>query len=129
MTAAVAARRPAPDPRPVVEDGPDGAVIAGVRCADCAHPSASTAPRCARCGGPTEPARFGPEGIVWSTTTIHVPSGDRAAPYTLAYVDVADGPRVLVHVQDGPGLGLAIGAVVRLNGTTGHGDPRVEPVR
>ncbi|MEP6952552.1 MAG: OB-fold domain-containing protein [Solirubrobacteraceae bacterium] len=128
MTAPAATRRPSPDPRPVVEDGPDGAVIAGGRCADCGHPSATNAPRCVRCGGPAEPERFGPEGVVWATTTIHVSSGDRVAPYTLAYVDLAGGPRLLAHVQDGPGLGLPVGATVRLNGATGHGDPQVEPV-
>lgn len=103
-------------------------MIAGGRCVDCGHPSPTAAPRCARCSGPTEPARFGPEGVVWATTTIHVPSGDRDAPYTLAYVDLTAGPRVLAHVQDGPDLGLSVGATVRLNGTTGHGDPQVEPV-
>ena len=128
MSAVAATRRSTPDPRPVVENGPDGVVLAGGRCVDCGHPSATTAPRCARCGGPTEPARFGPEGVTWATTTIHVSSGDRDAPYTLAYVDLTGGPRVLVHVRDGPGPRLRVGAAVRLIGTTGHGDPQVEPV-
>jgi uncharacterized OB-fold protein len=54
---------------------------------------------------------------------MHVASGARAAPYTLAYVDLDDGPRVLAHV-DGC---THVGARVQLTGTTVHGDPLVRP--
>ena len=37
-------------------------------------------------------------------------AGDRDAPYTLAYVDLDDGPRLLVHLTER----AAIGARVRL---------------
>jgi hypothetical protein len=85
-----------------------------------------------RTGSPSaelEPARFGPDGTVWSTTTLHVASGGREAPYTLAYVDLDDGPRVLAHVEDGPRLALQVGERVRLAGQTSHGDPQVEVLR
>lgn len=70
-----------------------------------------------------EEASFGPAGTVWSVTTIHVPSGDREAPYTLAYVDLDDGPRMLAHVSDGPAA--EVGGRVTLTGRTPHGDPEV----
>lgn len=58
-----------------------------------------------------------------------VASGDRDSAYTLAYVDLADGPRVLAHVVGGPDHAAEIGEHVRLVGGTEHGDPQVEVVR
>jgi uncharacterized OB-fold protein len=106
------------DPRPVVE----GDRVLGARCAACGHPHGVCVRRCARCGGSLEPAAFGPSGTIWSTTTLHVAAGGRAAPYTLAYVDLDDGPRVLAHVG-GP---VEVGARVVLAGRTAHGDPFVK---
>ncbi len=114
------------DPRPVIE----GSVLVGARCSACGHAHAVRFRRCSRCGGgELEEARFGPDGTVWSTTTLHVASGDREAPYTLAYVDLDDGPRLLAHVQDGPALALRVAERVRLGGLTEHGDPQVEVLR
>jgi uncharacterized OB-fold protein len=108
------------DPRPWVT----GSVLFGARCTACGHAHAVAVPRCTRCrAGSLEPAPFGPDGTVWSTTTLHVASGGRSAPYTLAYVDLDDGPRVLAHVSGGP---LPVAARVRLAGTTAFGDPLVE---
>jgi uncharacterized protein len=107
------------DPRPRVE----GDVLFGARCAACGHPHGLRVARCTRCrAAALEAARFGPEGTVWSTTTLHVAGDGRRAPYTLAYVDLDDGPRVLAHVADGR---IEVGARVRLAGVTEHGDPRV----
>lgn len=117
------------DPRPVVEDGLDGPLLVGVRCESCRHPSALRTPRCARCGSPTAPARFGPDGVLWATTTIHVAGGGHESPYTLGYVDLDDGPRVLTHVEDGPELAPRVDERVRLLGRTGLGDVTVELVR
>lgn len=110
------------EPRPVI----DGRKLAGARCVACGHPSAIVAPRCTRCGAELAPAVFGPAGVVWAATTIHVASGGRAAPYTLAYVDLDDGPRLLAHVAGGRTVEVA--DRVRLVGTAG-GDPRVEVIR
>jgi len=121
--------RSAADPRPLVVDGPAGHMVAGARCLPCGHPSATSVPRCPRCAGEMAEACFGPEGTIWATTTIHVPSGERAAPYTLAYVDLDSGPRVLAHVEDGPGATARVAGRVRLAGRTVHGDPQVEVIR
>ncbi len=40
--------------------------------------------------------RFGPGGIVWSSADVHLAVGHREPPFTLAQVDLDDGPRVLV---------------------------------
>jgi uncharacterized OB-fold protein len=109
------------DPRPVIA----GSALQGARCAACRHPHALRVARCTHCrAAALEPASFGPDGTVWSTTTLHVASNGRRAPYTLAYVDLDDGPRVLAHV-DAP---VGVGARVRLAGKTEHGDPRVVAV-
>jgi len=118
-----------PDPRPSVVGGPYGYAIAGARCTACGHPNATTAPRCPRCGGEAAAALFGPAGTIWATTTIHVASGNRAAPYTLAYVDLDEGPRVLAHVLDGPRLAPRVAQRVRLIARTDNGDPQVEVAR
>jgi uncharacterized OB-fold protein len=119
------------DPRPRVVGG----LLAGARCAQCGHPSVVEPPRCARCRGTMVPAHFGPEGTLWATTTIHVsPRGDRAVPYTLGYVDVDDGPRLLAHVEDasvadGVVAAPAVGQRARLSALTVGGDPQVELLR
>jgi hypothetical protein len=58
-------------------------------------------------------------------TTIHVDSGESRAPYTLAYIDLDDGPRLLTVVSAGP---AHIGARVRLTPSSDRGDPQVEVV-
>jgi len=128
MTVAAQTSRAA-DPRPRLAYGSEGYAIVGTQCTDCGHPSVARAPRCPRCGGESSPAPFGPAGAIWSTTTIHVASGDLAAPYTLAYVDLDNGPRVLAHVQDGPAVVPRVAERVRLVGLTARGDPQVEVVR
>lgn len=68
---------------------------------------------------------FGPGGIVWSSTVVRVPVPGRTPPYTVAYVDLDDGPRVLCHV-DGLTNRPPVGHRVRLCGTTADGDLLVE---
>ena len=100
------------DPRPLVDDS-DSPVVVGVRCRHCSHPMATTRPVCASCGGPVDEARFGPDGTVWSSTVVRIAVGDRIPPYVLAYVDLCEGPRVLVHVSGQP-TPPAVGSRVRL---------------
>jgi hypothetical protein len=115
------------DPRPTIVAGPGADVwhLLGGRCVRCGHPNPTDAPRCPRCGGATAPAAFGPHGVVWSTTTIRVDSDEPRAPYTLAYVDLDDGPRLLAVVAAGP---VRVGARVRLTRASDRGDPQVEEV-
>jgi uncharacterized protein len=98
------------DPRPRVVAGEGGGRVAGRRCTACGEVCAFTWPACPACGGPVEPAEFGPLGTVWSATVVRIPVPGRTPPYGLAYVDLDEGPRVLAHTG-GP---VPIGARVRL---------------
>lgn len=108
------------DPRPRVVAGPAGVVVAGVRCTACGHPTAFPRPRCPACRGPVEPAEFGPEGTVWSSTVVRIPVPGREPPYALAYLDLDDGPRVLAHL---PGAAaVPVGTRLRLIPSDERGD-------
>jgi len=95
--------------------------VAGLRCSACRYPVVGSAPHCPVCRGSLETGLFGPEGTVWSHTTVRVAVSGREPPYTLAYVDLDDGPRILAHAA-GP---VEVGDRVRLTGTTADGDPEV----
>jgi len=115
------------DARLRVLPGREGALLAGVRCQACGYRIAGEAPWCPKCRGAVEPAQFGPRGVVWSVTTVWIGVQDRATPYTLAYVDLDDGPRILAHVEGAdPVAPPVVGARVALTGTTIEGDPAVE---
>lgn len=110
------------DPRPaIVEDG-ERHLLLGARCRGCGHAVARRAPRCPWCRGELADERFGPDGSVWAVTVLHVAAGERDAPYVLAYVDLDDGPRVLLHLSER----AAIGARVRLAEPTATGDPAAD---
>ena len=69
-------------------------------------------------------ATFGPKGTVFSSTVLRIPLPGRTPPFTLAYVDVDDGPRILAHV-DGSDEAPVPGSRVALSGWNEHGDPVV----
>jgi uncharacterized OB-fold protein len=94
----------------------DGDAVLGSRCTACRYPSAQQGlPWCPVCYAPMEPARFARTGKVWSSTVIAIPVGTRRPPFGLAYVDLDDGPRVLVHLAE-PAL-LDLGARLEISGT------------
>lgn len=116
------------DPRPQIQRTAHGdRVVVGRRCRSCAEPVAYAWPRCPACGSEVEPARFGPGGTVWSSTVVRIAVPGHTPPYSLAYVDLEDGPRVLAHV-DGEDP-APIGGRVRLVDVTAEGDLRVEVIR
>jgi uncharacterized protein len=71
------------------------------------------------------PTSFGPGGIVWSSTTVHLRVGDLTPPFVLAYVDIDGGPRVLARIVGA--TEVHAGGVVRFVGED-HGDLLVEAV-
>jgi len=100
---------PVADPRPVF----DGAAVLGTRCAACGYPSAQQGPPwCPVCYGELAAERFAVTGAVWSSTVVAIPVGTRKPPFGLAYLDLDDGPRVLVRLAEAevlaPGTRLAI---------------------
>jgi uncharacterized OB-fold protein len=106
-----AATQPAP-PVPVPDLGaepelsatdPDGRpVLLGSRCRDCGELAFPERFVCARCtGDQLEVVPLGGEGSLYSYTTIHV-SSSRSTPYTLGYVDLPAGPRLLATIEAAP---------------------------
>lgn len=83
------------DPRPTV----DGQHISGVQCEECGRASAFVDARCRRCQGAVRAAQFGLGGTVWASTTVHLTVDHREPPFTVAYVDLDNGPRVLALVS------------------------------
>lgn len=103
---------PVADPRPVWDDG----AVLGVRCTVCRYPAAQREiPWCPVCYGAVVPERFAPTGAVWSATVVAIPVGNRRPPFGLAYLDLDDGPRVLVHLAE-PRV-LPVGTRARIAGT------------
>jgi uncharacterized protein len=89
---------------------------------------AITPPRCPVCGGArVEPDRFGPGGVVFSSTVLRVPVASRPAPVVFTYIDVDDGPRVLTKVADATAA-LTPGQRVRFRGPDEFGDVSVEVI-
>ncbi|MGW4066608.1 Zn-ribbon domain-containing OB-fold protein [Nocardia grenadensis] len=99
--------------------------IAGARCRNCGRAVAYQWSRCPGCGGPPAPERFAGAGTVWSHTVVHIAVGTHVPPYTLAYVDLDNGPRILAHVDGEP---VRVGSSVRLIGPSDEGDVRVRAV-
>ncbi|TCK26962.1 Zn-ribbon domain-containing OB-fold protein [Pseudonocardia endophytica] len=115
------------DPRPEVRRTADGDwVVVGRRCRACGVTVAYSWPRCPACGSEVESAFFGPPGTVWSSTVVRIAVPGHVPPYSLAYVDLDDGPRVLAHVAGGSrDEPVSIGGRVRLTEPSRDGDLQV----
>lgn len=89
--------------------------LLGSRCTHCrtvSFPSREFCPACSSGTAPI-PTALSPAGTVYSHTTVFQAPAGRKTPYTLAYVDLDDGVRVLAQV-DSPAGQIAIGDRVRL---------------
>ncbi len=93
---------------------PDGVDVVGWSCPADGYSSAVVAFACPLCGERMVDAMFDGLGTVWSFTTILVPSPSRPDPYTLAYVDVDNGPRLVVDVSEAEAPNLRVDARVEL---------------
>jgi uncharacterized protein len=103
---------PVADPRPRYRGGH----IEGVRCTTCRYPAAQDSiPWCPVCYQPVKPELFAPTGTVWSSTVIAIPVGTLRPPFGLAYLDLDDGPRILVRLAE-PTV-LAPGTRLHITGT------------
>jgi uncharacterized protein len=113
------------DPRPAVEVNGETVTVVGSRCESCGYVTAGEVPACPACGGATARTACGPRGSVWASTVVRIPVPGREPPYGLAYVDLEDGPRVLVHCAgEAP---LPVGSEVRLGPLSPVGDLTVVP--
>jgi uncharacterized OB-fold protein len=99
-----------------VFDSSDDPAVLGVRCTACRYPAAQQGiPWCPVCYQAVEPARFSPCGSAWSSTVVAIPVGERRPPFGIAYLDLDDGPRVMVHLAE-PAV-LPLGSRLRITGT------------
>ena len=90
--------------------GPEPRLIAG-KCKSCGALSFPNAVVCPAClSEDLETAHLASEGILYSFATVHQAPKTWIVPYTLGYVDLSDGIRVLAHIDGEP----RIGAKVRL---------------
>lgn len=106
-----------PDPRVRVVGSGEGLSLMGWRCARCGLAVVEPSLRCGDCGAGTARVSLRPNGVVWSWTVAGV-GRDRGTAF--AYVDLDDGPRVLVRLDgDAP---RAVGTRVRVRGVTAGGD-------
>ncbi len=100
---------PVADSRPVLADG----AVLGCRCTVCRYPAAQLGlPWC-----PVAPERFAVSGTVWSSTVIAIAVGTLSPPFGLAYLDLDDGPRVLVRLATPEAV--PIGTRLTITGTDG----------
>jgi len=102
----------------------NGFMLAGKTCPKCGHHFAIAPRECRQCGAELIDATFGPRGEVWSSTVVHIKAAMRTAPYTLAYVDLLQGPRIIAHVRDAS-VRPNVGQLAELVGLTESGDPMV----
>lgn len=111
------------DPRPEIVARGGAYYLAGGRCTANGHPLMRVFARCPRCRAEIAAALFGPVGTIWATTRVHVPAfaGDEV-PYVLAYVDLDEGPRVLLRLTNTPD-GAAVADRVSLGAPTDVGNP------
>ncbi|MEX2106923.1 MAG: OB-fold domain-containing protein [Solirubrobacterales bacterium] len=113
------------DPRPPVEAEGDAVRLVASRCESCGYVVAGESPACPACGAATAPTACGPRGSVWASTVVRIPVPSREPPYGLAYVDLEDGPRILVHT---PGEDpLPVGSTVELGPLSAAGDLTAVP--
>lgn len=93
---------------PVVAGTPAGARLLGGGCGDCGvrwFPYRQVCPSCA--GARVERVLLGPSGTLYSWSTVHV-SSSRPVPYTLGYVDLDEGVRVLATIEASGELTLGV---------------------
>ena len=114
------------DPRPKTAEVGGDSVVVGYRCDDCRYPIIQKVPRCPECSGSMAADNFGPDGIVAASTCLRVRVPGYEPPYAIAYVDLLDGPRVLVHTPDAQVI--PPGAKVSLTGLTERGDLAAAPL-
>nr|WP_203614676.1 OB-fold domain-containing protein [Streptomyces sp. SID13726] len=100
-----------------------GSRLHGSRCPDCAVAVYPADPACPRCGGPAEPVELSGTGTLWTWTVQryapksppYVPPAAGFTPFTVGYVELPDGVRVLAALDIDPedveiGMPVVIGA-------------------
>lgn len=86
-------------------DGSDahGAFLNATRCGACGWVMLGARRRCSRCWevDSLQATSVGRRGRVYSRTVIHAPAPGFVSPYTVAYIDLAEGIRIFAHLAQG----------------------------
>ena len=106
-----------------------GGRLRGSRCADCAVATYPADSVCPRCGGPAEAIALSGTGTLWTWTVQryapksppYVPPAAGFTPFTVGYVELPEGVRVLAVLDIRPGE-AEIGMPLTI--TAGDGVPR-----
>ena len=107
------------------EAAPAGPVLLGSRCGACGQFCYPRAAACLSCGAaPLEELRLSRRGRLECCTTVHMPTATMDAPYTVGYVQLAEGLRIFAPLR-GEASALTVGAAMVLaDFTIGRGDKR-----
>lgn len=101
-----------------------GVHLLGMRCQDCGTVMAGRRYACSTCiSRNLASARFGPGGVLYSFTHVHV-SPVRSEPYTIGYVDLDGGVRVLALADVDP---ASLACDLRVDLVLGESDWFVRP--
>lgn len=88
------------------------------RCTVCGHHQLYARAHCLACRSTVEWVEASGEGTVYSYTVVHQPFSRRfadVAPYVVALVDLAEGPRLMTNVVDCEPDEVEVGAAVRVS--------------
>ena len=90
--------------------------LEGGRCLACERLLFPTRLLCPSCGGDIEPFRFRGTGRVYSFSRMsQAPRGfGELAPYTVAMIELDEGPLVMAQLTDVDGLEISIGMAVEM---------------
>lgn len=102
--------------------------LVGGRCTPCRALSFPRAIVCSEClGQDISKAQLAREGVLYSYSVVHAAPRGWTVPYVLGYVDLADGIRVLAHIE-GAREAVRIDAKLRLGTGRVGTDPTGAPL-
>lgn len=97
------------------DTGSHGLRLRGARCAACGHTFYPFTPTCLSClAADVENIPLNREGILESFTTVHMPAGNIAPPYTVGYVKLPERLRIFAPLEPGEHV-LRIGMPMRVH--------------
>lgn len=82
--------------------------VTGSRCTSCGATFYPPRGICSRCLSELEPAELSTRGVVYTYTVVHQAAPGFETPYTLVYVDLPEGVRVLGRLAGEPRIGLEV---------------------
>ncbi|WP_233808838.1 Zn-ribbon domain-containing OB-fold protein [Paraburkholderia sp. HP33-1] len=82
-------------------------------CASCGQSFFPRRQSCLKCGGATRDAEAGPDGRLFSFSTVHMPTVHFKPPYSVGLIEFADGLRVFSPISETGDQKFAVGMPMR----------------